>query len=107
MTSGRELAAHRRLAREARSRAAVQSDQSEVRRIKPVEKKGPIDDEFEITPPDDSDEDDATRNRRLKRLMQGMARQISLDPSDGMELRGTDDEIFLGNSACRSISIPP
>jgi len=60
--------------------------QPELSRVKPVEKKAPIDNEFGIAPPDDCDEDDATRNRRLTRLMQGMARQVSLDPGDGMEL---------------------
>uniref|UniRef100_A0A9E7ZS37 Conjugal transfer protein TraG n=1 Tax=Bosea sp. NBC_00436 TaxID=2969620 RepID=A0A9E7ZS37_9HYPH len=60
--------------------------QRELNRVKPVEKKVPIDNEFEIAPPDDPDEDDATRNRRLTRLMQGMARQVSLDPGGGMEL---------------------
>jgi type IV secretion system protein VirD4 len=31
-------------------------------------------------------EEEATRNRRMARLMQGVARQVSLDPNDGMEL---------------------
>ncbi len=57
--------------------------QHELYRAKPVEKKQPIENEFE--PPDDADED-AARNRRMLRQMQGVARQISLDPSDGMEL---------------------
>lgn len=60
--------------------------QPELNRVKPVEKKEPIENEFEIDPSDDGDDDDAVRNRRLTRLMQGVARQVSLDPNDGMEL---------------------
>ncbi|TJW06839.1 MAG: conjugal transfer protein TraG, partial [Mesorhizobium sp.] len=60
--------------------------QPELNRARQVEKTAPIDNEFEINPVDDSDDDDAVRNRRLARLMQGMARQVSLDPDDGMEL---------------------
>ena len=59
--------------------------QPELSRVKPVEKKKPIENEFEIDPPDDMEEE-ATRNRRMTRLMQGVARQVSLDPNDGMEL---------------------
>ncbi|WP_163268365.1 conjugal transfer protein TraG [Chelativorans alearense] len=59
--------------------------QPELSRVKPVEKKKPIDNEFEIEPPDDIDED-ATRNQRMTRLVQGVACQVSLDPNDGMEL---------------------
>jgi type IV secretion system protein VirD4 len=58
--------------------------QHELHRVKPVEKKKPIENEFE--PPDDTDEDDAVRNRQMARQMQGFARQVSLDPDDGMEL---------------------
>ncbi|MBZ9710874.1 conjugal transfer protein TraG [Mesorhizobium sp. B3-2-1] len=60
--------------------------QPELNRSRPVEKMAPIDNEFEVEPPDDSDEDEAVRNRRLARLMQGVARQVSLDPDDGMDL---------------------
>ncbi|MBB5704112.1 type IV secretion system protein VirD4 [Ochrobactrum daejeonense] len=59
--------------------------QPELSRTKPVDKKAPIENEFEIEPPDDIDED-AVRNRRMIRRMQGVARQVSLDPNDGMEL---------------------
>lgn len=41
--------------------------------------------EFEIDHLDDADEDVA-RNRRLTRLMQGIARQASLDPGDGVDM---------------------
>lgn len=51
----------------------------------PIEKKTPIDNEFEIELPDDT-QDEATRNQRLTRVMRGVARQVSLDPNDGMEL---------------------
>ena len=59
--------------------------QSELSRVKPVEKKTPIPNEFEIEPADDAEED-AARNSRISRMMQGVARQVSLDPGDGMEL---------------------
>ncbi len=59
--------------------------QPELSRAKPTEKKEPIANEFEIELPDESDED-ATRNRRLIQQVQGVARQVSLDPNDGMEL---------------------
>jgi type IV secretion system protein VirD4 len=59
--------------------------QPELSRVKPVEKNAPIENEFEIGLADDT-EDDAARNSRMSRLMQGVARQVSLDPGDGMEL---------------------
>jgi type IV secretion system protein VirD4 len=59
--------------------------QPELSRAKPVEKKEPIVNEFEIELPDDTDED-AIRNRRMISHVQGVARQVSLDPDDGMEL---------------------
>ncbi len=59
--------------------------QPELNRVKPVEKKEPIENEFEIGMTDD-DEDDAARNSRMNGLMQGVARQASLDPGDGMDL---------------------
>ena len=59
--------------------------QPELSRVKPVDKKEPIENEFEIGMTDD-DEDDAARNGRMNRLMQGVARQASLDPGDGMDL---------------------
>ncbi|MFK3664167.1 conjugal transfer protein TraG [Ochrobactrum teleogrylli] len=59
--------------------------QPELSRAKPVEKKAPIENEFEIDLPDDAEEE-AVRNRRMIRQMQGIARQVSLDPNDGVEL---------------------
>ena len=59
--------------------------QPELNRVTPIEKKAPIDNEFEIELPDDT-QDEATRNQRLTRVMRGVARQVSLDPNDGMEL---------------------
>ncbi|VFU10162.1 Conjugal transfer protein TraG [Methylocella tundrae] len=59
--------------------------QPELSRAKPIEKKEPIDNEFAPDPGDDAD-DDAVRNSRMNRLMQGVARQVSLDPGDDMEL---------------------
>jgi type IV secretion system protein VirD4 len=59
--------------------------QPELNRVKPTEKKTPIDNEFEIDLPDDTD-DDAARSQRLARVVRDVARQVSLDPNDGMEL---------------------
>jgi type IV secretion system protein VirD4 len=59
--------------------------QPELSRAKPVEKKKPIENEFEAGLPDDVDEE-AVQNRRLIQHAQGVARQVALDPNDGMEL---------------------
>ncbi|MCW2109477.1 conjugal transfer protein TraG [Bradyrhizobium elkanii] len=59
--------------------------QPELNRVEPVEMKAPLENEFEIGLADDA-EDDTVRNSRMNRLMQGVARQVSLDPGDGMEL---------------------
>jgi type IV secretion system protein VirD4 len=53
--------------------------------VEPVEKKARSENEFEIGLADEA-EDDAVHNSRMNRLMQGVARQVSLDPDDGMEL---------------------
>ncbi|HEY9214218.1 MAG TPA: conjugal transfer protein TraG [Ancylobacter sp.] len=61
--------------------------QPELSRVKPVEKMQPIENEFEFdTDRDDEMENVAARNRRMTGLMQGVARQVSLNPDDGMEL---------------------
>jgi len=61
--------------------------QPELNRVKPVEKKAPIDNEFEIDMADDAEDDEAAnRNSRLRTIMQGVARQASLDPGDGIDL---------------------
>ena len=59
--------------------------QPELNRAKTVEKKEPIDNEFAPDPGDDM-EDDAIRASRMNRVMQGVARQVSLDPGDDMGL---------------------
>jgi len=59
--------------------------QPELSRVKPVEKKMPIENEFEPHLSDDVEEDVA-RNRRLIRQVQRIARQIAMDPNDGMDL---------------------
>ena len=59
--------------------------QPELNRAKTVEKKEPIDNEFAPDPGDDM-EDDAVRATRMNRVMQGVARQVSLDPGDDMGL---------------------
>mgnify|MGYP000144386929 FL=1 len=59
--------------------------QPELNRVQPVEKKEPIENEFEIDPIDD-DQEEAARNSRMNRTMQRVARQVSLDREDGMEL---------------------
>lgn len=60
--------------------------QPELRRVKPDEKKPPVENEFEIDVEREDDDDVAARNRRMTRMMQGVARQVSLDPNDGMDL---------------------
>jgi type IV secretion system protein VirD4 len=60
--------------------------QPELSRVKPVEKKVPIDNPFEIDADRDEADDDAIRNNRMNRLMQGVARQVSLDPGDNMDM---------------------
>jgi type IV secretion system protein VirD4 len=61
--------------------------QPQLNRVQSVEKTPPIENEFEIDADrDDEMEDAATRNRRMTGIMQGVARQVSLDPNDGMEL---------------------
>ena len=59
--------------------------QPELERAAPVEKKAPIENEFEAGLDDEAD-DDAARISRANQIMQGVARQVSLDPNDGMEL---------------------
>jgi len=59
--------------------------QPELSRVQSVEKKEPIENEFEIDSPDD-DQEEVARNSRMNRTMQRVARQVSLDPKDGMEL---------------------
>ena len=59
--------------------------QPELSHTQTVEKKEPIQNEFEIDPLDD-DQEEAARNSRMSRTMQRVARQVSLDPNDGMDL---------------------
>jgi len=59
--------------------------QPELERAVPIERKAPIDNEFEVDFDNDAD-DDAARISRTNQLMQGVARQVSLDPNDGMDL---------------------
>lgn len=59
--------------------------QPELERVKPVGKKEPIENEFEIEEDGDGDEE-AARNPQMLRTMRGIARQVSMDPGDGMEL---------------------
>jgi type IV secretion system protein VirD4 len=66
--------------------ASERRHQPELDRVKPVEKKPSVENEFEIDVERDDDDDVAARNRSLTRMAQGVARQVSLDPNDGMEL---------------------
>jgi type IV secretion system protein VirD4 len=59
--------------------------QPELNRVQPVEKTAPIENEFEIDVADD-DEDNAVRNSRMNQLMQAVARQVTLNPGDGMDM---------------------
>ena len=53
--------------------------------MEPVEAPAQRRNEFEIDLVDET-EDDVARTSRMTRVMQGVARQVSLDPNDGMEL---------------------
>ncbi|MCR8547778.1 conjugal transfer protein TraG [Salipiger sp. P9] len=59
--------------------------QPELAHPQPVDRQTPIENEFEFEPTED-DEDGAIRNRRIMQQMRGVARQVSLNPDDGMEL---------------------
>jgi type IV secretion system protein VirD4 len=59
--------------------------QPELTRAASIEKKTPIENEFEVGLDDDAEEDTAQISR-ANQVMQGVARQVSLDPNDGMEL---------------------
>ena len=59
--------------------------QPEIARVAPVERETPIENEFETDIDSDADEDVARINR-ANQLMRGVARQVSLDPGDGMDL---------------------
>jgi type IV secretion system protein VirD4 len=59
--------------------------QPELSRVSLVEKRAPIENEFDPLSYDGSD-DEAARSQRLTRVMRGVARQVSMDPGDGMEL---------------------
>lgn len=59
--------------------------QPELSHAKPIEKRKPIENEFD--PPDEDGEDDATRSRRLTQVMGlNVARQVSMDPGEWMDL---------------------
>ena len=59
--------------------------QPELNKMATVEKKAPIDNEFAADFGDD-EADDSARMSRMNQVMQGIARQVSLDPNDGMDL---------------------
>jgi len=59
--------------------------QPELHKAGTVEKKAPIDNEFAADLGDDV-QDDSANASRMNRVMQGIARQVSLDPNDGMDL---------------------
>ena len=59
--------------------------QPELRRAKPVEKKKPIENEWEAGLSDDADEA-AVQNRRMVRHVQTVARQVSMNPHEGMDM---------------------
>jgi len=67
------------------STGSERRQQPELTTARTVEKKAPIDNEFDVDGADDAD-DDAARAGRLNQVMQGVARQVSLDPNDGMDL---------------------
>ncbi|SKA28102.1 type IV secretion system protein VirD4 [Enhydrobacter aerosaccus] len=60
--------------------------QPELNRARILERTKPIDNEFEADIADDADDDDSARISRMNQVVQGIARQVSLDPNDGMNL---------------------
>jgi type IV secretion system protein VirD4 len=60
--------------------------QPELARLEPSETAMPMTNEFEIEAPGDLDDIEAVQNRRLSTIGQNVARQVSLDTDDGMEL---------------------
>jgi type IV secretion system protein VirD4 len=60
--------------------------QPELNRARTLERTKPIDNEFEADIADDADDDDSARISRMNQVVQGIARQVSLDPNDGMNL---------------------
>jgi type IV secretion system protein VirD4 len=59
--------------------------QPELNQATIVEKKEPLDNEF-ATDLDDDEPDDAARVGRMRDIMQGVARQASLDRGDGLDM---------------------
>ncbi|ABL69606.1 conjugal transfer protein TraG [Paracoccus denitrificans] len=59
--------------------------QPELAQPQTVDRQSPFENEFEFDPPED-EEDGAIRNQRIMQQMRGVARQVSLNPDDGMEL---------------------
>ncbi|RJE87196.1 conjugal transfer protein TraG [Paracoccus onubensis] len=59
--------------------------QPELGRAGAAEKQASIESEFEFGLADDTDEE-VIRNQQMSRRMRGVARQVSLDPDDGMDL---------------------
>ncbi|OCC05401.1 conjugal transfer protein TraG [Labrys sp. WJW] len=59
--------------------------QPELSHVRPIERKHLIANPFEPDTLDDA-EDDVARNSRMTRVIEGVARQVSLDPGDSMEL---------------------
>ena len=60
--------------------------QPELARLPPSETAMPMTNEFEIEAPGGLEDIEAVQNRRLSTIGQNVARQVSLDPDDGMEL---------------------
>lgn len=61
--------------------------QPELSLTQPVENRQPVQNEFDLDGDRPDEEDDlAVRNQRLTGIMQGVARQASLDFDDGMEI---------------------
>ena len=59
--------------------------QPELAQPQSADRQAPLENEFEFDPPEE-DDDGAIRNRRIMQQMRGVARQVSLNPDDGMEL---------------------
>ncbi|MFC7706355.1 conjugal transfer protein TraG [Plastorhodobacter daqingensis] len=60
--------------------------QPELSRTKTVERKQPIEDEFGLGEPPEEIDEDVAQTSRMTRNMHVVARQVSMNPDDGMEL---------------------
>ena len=60
--------------------------QPELSRAKPVDRKQPIEDEFNFGAPVEEIDEDTVQSTRMTRTMHTVARQVSMNPNEGIDL---------------------